>query len=175
MRHRILIALLCVATLAIYSTSCKIGYSFTGASLSPEIKTFFVDFFPNRARIVNPKLSQAFQEKLTDKFSNELGLTSQRNGGDIEFSGQIVRYETRPLGIETSSDGRDIAGQSRFTIGVRVKFVNNINHDQDFNQTFTAYEDFTASQSFASIEDEYVEVILEKIITDIFNKSAANW
>ncbi|QZT35723.1 hypothetical protein K5X82_10375 [Halosquirtibacter xylanolyticus] len=174
MKQRIAIIIACVITFSLYS-SCKIGYSFTGASLSPEVKTFFVDYFANRARIVNPKLSQEFNNKMNDKFSNELGLTSQRNGGDIEFSGQITRYETRPLGIETTSDGRDIAGQMRFTIGVRVKFVNNIDHDKDFNQTFTAYEDYTSSQNFASIEDEYVGVILDKIITDIFNKSAANW
>ncbi|QZE14263.1 hypothetical protein K4L44_17405 [Halosquirtibacter laminarini] len=174
MKKHILVSLACIIAFAIYS-SCKIGYSFTGASLSPDIKTFFVDYFPNRARIVNPQLSQQFQDKLTDKFSNELGLTSQRSSGDIEFTGQIVQYETRPLGIETTSDGRDIAGQSRFTIGVRVKFVNTQDHEKDFNQTFTAYEDYSANQSFASIESEYVGVILDKIITDIFNKSAANW
>ena len=57
-----------IVVLATVVTACKIGYSFTGAQISPLIKTVFIDYFSNRARVVNPNLSQTFTEKMKDKF-----------------------------------------------------------------------------------------------------------
>ncbi len=48
-------------------SGCKVNYGFTGASVSHDIKTFSVKYFPNNAPIVNPSLSQTFTEKLKEK------------------------------------------------------------------------------------------------------------
>jgi len=154
---------------------CQIKYTLSGASISPEVKTVFIDFFRNRSKVVNPTLSQSFTEAMKDKFVNETGLTLNTDQGDLEFSGEITGYDIRPLSIQKSETGRDFASMNRLTITVKVIFVNNKDHDQDFNTTFSAYYDWDSSKSINQVENEAVQVINTQLIDDIFNKSVANW
>jgi len=173
---KIVAALATLLVLAVLVDSCKIGYSFTGASISPAVKSVFVDYFANRARVVNPMLSQTFSEAMKDKFVNETGLSMARDQGDLEFSGEITGYDVRPLSIQQSgTTGKDYASMNRLTISVKVVFTNNKDHLQDFNSTFTAYYDWESTQSLSSVENTAVEVIVAQLIDDIFNKSVANW
>ncbi len=159
----------------ILSSGCKIGYSLSGASISPEVKNVFVDYFRNRSKVINPTLSQSFTEAMKDKFVNETGLTLNTEQGDLEFSGEITGYDVRPLSVQKSDTGRDFASMNRLTITVKVIFVNNKDHDQDFNTSFSAYFDWDSSKPVSQIENEAVKIITEQLIEDIFNKSVANW
>ena len=161
--------------LALFVNACKISYSFTGASISPEVKTVFIDFFTNRARVVNPMLSQTFTEAMKDKFVNETGLSMERDQGDLEFGGEITGYDVRPLSIQQSDQGRDFASMNRLTVTVKVVFTNNKDHEQDFNTSFSAYYDWESTRSLNEVETDAVDVIVEQLIDDIFNKSVANW
>lgn len=164
----------CIVILTAFA-SCKITYSFSGASISPDVETVFIEYFPNRARVVNPTLSQTLTEGMKDKFVNETSLTLDRDEGDLEISGEITRYEIRPLSIQQSTEGRDFASQNRLTITIKVKFANNQDHEQDYNSTFSAYYDWDSSLSLNSVENEAIEAIVEQLVEDVFNKSVANW
>jgi hypothetical protein len=164
-----------ILILTIIVNACKINYSFTGASISPEVKTVFIDFFTNRARVVNPMLSQTFTEAMKDKFVNETGLSMEREQGDLEFAGEITGYEVRPLSIQQSEQGRDFASMNRLTVTVKVVFTNNKDHEQDFNTSFSAYYDWESTRSLNEVESSAVDVIVEQLVDDIFNKSVANW
>lgn len=164
-----------ILIITVVINACKIGYSFTGASISPDVKTVFIDFFTNRARVVNPMLSQTFTEKMKDKFVNETGLSMESQQGDLEFSGEITGYEVRPLSIQQSEQGRDFASMNRLTVTVKVVFTNNKNHEQDFNTSFSAYYDWESTRSLNEVESSAVDVIVEQLVDDIFNKSVANW
>jgi len=164
-----------ILIIAVVINACKIGYSFTGASISPEVKTVFIDFFTNRARVVNPMLSQTFTEAMKDKFVNETGLSMEPQQGDLEFSGEITGYEVRPLSVQQSDQGRDFASMNRLTVTIKVVFTNNKDHEQDFNTSFSAYYDWESTRSLNEVESAAVEVIVEQLIDDIFNKSVANW
>jgi hypothetical protein len=150
--------------------ACKINYSFTGASISPEIKTVSIEYFPNHALLVNPSLSQYFTEELKDRFVNQTNLELVTEDGDLQFSGEIVSYKTSPAAIQG-----DMASQTRLTIAIGVKFVNTKDDTQDFDKNFSSYTDFPSSQSLDEVEDEAVSEITEKIIDDIFNASVSNW
>ncbi|MFO7617685.1 MAG: LptE family protein [Bacteroidales bacterium] len=152
-------------------TSCKIQYSFTGASLTPEMKTVSVSFFPNRAPIVNPSLSQDFTEKLKDKFISQTSLQMISEGGDLHFEGEIRGYDTRPMAIT----GDERAALNRFSITIFVKFINEVDQTKNFESTFTAYEDFESDKGLDMVEGELIPLILEKIIEDIFNRAVVNW
>ena len=174
--NKISILVVSILALSVMIDGCKMSYSFTGASISPAVKTVFVDYFQNRARVVNPTLSQAFTEAMKDKFVNESGLSMGRDQGDLEFSGEITGYDIRPLSIQQSgSTGKDFASMNRLTITVKVVFVNNKDHTQDFNTSFSAYYDWESTQSLNSVESSAVEVIVTQLMDDIFNKSVANW
>ncbi len=167
----LILILFSVLLTAVVFTACKVSYSFTGASIAPNVKTFMVDFFPNRARLVNPNLSQLFTEGLQDKLVKQTSLNQITDGGDLEFSGQITDYDVKPMNI---SQG-DMAAQNRLTITVKVKFTNNKDHEQDWEKTFTAYEDFDSNSALSSVEDSLVPEIIKKLTDDIFNASIANW
>jgi len=151
--------------------SCKINYSFTGANLSPDIKTFTVYYFPNRARLVNPTLSQSFTEELRSKLQRQTSLNEVQDNGDLQFEGQITGYEVRPMSIQKG----DLAAQNRLTITVKLKYTNNKDPEQNFEQSFSAFEDFDSTSSLSNIEDSLVPEIIKKLTEDIFNATIANW
>lgn len=165
-----LILLTAVLSTTIF-TACKVSYSFTGASIAPNVKTFSVYYFPNRARLVNPNLSQQFTDGLQEKLIKQTSLNQISESGDLEFSGQVTDYDVKPMNI---GEG-DLAAQNRLTITIKVKFVNNKDHEQDWDKSFTAYEDFDSNQSLSAIEDSLVPEIIKKLTDDIFNASIANW
>ncbi len=171
MKRNTIFVLLSVAMLSIVFAACKISYSFTGASIAPTVKTFSVYYFPNRAKLVNPNLSQQFTDGLQEKLIKQTSLNQISENGDLEFNGQITEYDVRPMNIVQG----DLAAQNRLTISVKVKFTNNKDHEQDWDKTFTAYEDFDSNNSLSSVEDGLVPEIIKKLTDDIFNASVANW
>ena len=173
---KIFAGFLVILSLSAVLNGCKIGYSFTGASISPAVKSVFIDYFNNRARVINPTLSQNFTEAMKDKFVNETGLSMAREQGDLEFSGEITGYDVKPLSIQQSgTTGKDFASMNRLTITVKVVFTNNKDHAQDFNSSFSAYYDWESSQTLSAVESTAVGVIVPQLIDDIFNKSVASW
>lgn len=135
------------------------------------IKTFSVDYFPNRAKLINPNLSQQFTEALQDKLTKQTSYNLIPENGDLEFSGQITDYSVKPMNIQKG----DLAAQNRLTVSVKVKFTNNKYHEQDWEKSFSAYEDFDSNSSLGDVENQLVEEINKKLTDDIFNASIANW
>lgn len=152
-------------------SGCKVKYTFTGASISPLVKNYTVYDFPNRARLINPTLSNYFVEQLREKFTRQTSLNFVNDGGDLEFEGSITDYDVKPISVT----GTDVAAQNRLTIRIKVKFTNNIDPDNDFESDFSAYADFSSNMIISDVEDQLVEEIIKQIVDDIFNKSVANW
>lgn len=150
---------------------CTIRYSFTGASISPDVKSVSISPFPNLAPIVNPTLSASFTEQLKDRFMSQTSLNLVEAGGDLDFSGEIVDYQVVPTAIQ----GDETAAMNRFSVTIRVQFTNHKDEKASYNRSFSAYEDFSSSQAFQSVEQALVESILEKLVEDIFNAAVANW
>ena len=171
MKIRSLILLLTFVLATIIFVACKVGYSFTGSSIAPNVKTFSVYEFPNRARLVNPNLRQTFIDGLQDKLIKQTSLNQIKEYGDLEFSGQITEYDVKPMNIQQG----DLAALNRLTISVKVKYVNNKEHTQDWDKSFTEYEDFPSDKSLSAVEDDLVTLIVVKLTDDIFNASIANW
>jgi hypothetical protein len=160
-----------VFLLSVGFTSCKVSYSFTGANISADVKTFSVYYFPNRAKLINPTLSTDITEKLKDKMLKQTSLKETTENGDLVFEGQITDYEVRPMAIQKE----DVAAQNRLTVAVRLKYTNNKDHEQDFDRSFSAFEDFSSSMSLNDVESSIVPEIIEKLMEDIFNATIANW
>ena len=151
--------------------SCGV-YSFTGASISPDVKTVEISDFPNYAQLVNQSLEQTFTIGLQDLFLNQTNLSLVNNNGDLQFEGEITEYRVTP----SANTANSTAAQNRLTIAVKVRFYNNKDEDQNFEKTFSHYEDFDANKDLSgSFEDAIVNVILERIFENIFNEAVANW
>ncbi len=154
----------------ISSTSCGF-YSFTGASISPDVETVSIGDFPNVSGGGSAGLSQSFKEKLKDKFVSETDLTLVDRNGDIDFQGSIINWD-----IESKSPtGQETTAQNRLTIQVKVTYTNNVDDDKGWKRNFSQYADYKSTQNLSSIEDQLVEEINEKLVTDIFNAALVNW
>ena len=171
MQRKFLMAVVLATIVISISPSCKISYSFTGANLSPDVKTFAVYYFPNRARLVNPTLSQNFTEKLREKLQRQTSLNELTEDGDIEFEGQITGYDFRPMAVQKD----DLAAQTRLTVSIKLKYTNHKVPEDSFEKNFSAYEDFDSSIPISSAEEELVSAIIDKLTEDIFNATIANW
>jgi hypothetical protein len=171
MKKRVLYLVLVVLLAVSVAPSCKISYSFTGANLSADIKTFTVYYFPNRAKLVNPTLSQSFTEDLRSKLQRQTSLDEVQDNGDLQFEGQITGYEVRPMSIQKG----DLAAQNRLTITIKLKYTNSKDPEQNFEQNFSAFEDYNSISSLSDIEDSLVPEIIKKLTEDIFNATIANW
>jgi hypothetical protein len=152
-------------------SGCKVSYSFTGASISPQVKTLSVQYFQNRASLVQPGLSQYITDALIDKCRAQTNLKFTKEVGDVNFEGVITDYNTMPLTV--AADAR--AAMNRFTISVSVKFTNVVEPDLSYEQTFSRYEDYDSNRELSSVESELSQRIVELIIEDIFNRAFANW
>jgi lipopolysaccharide assembly LptE-like protein len=151
--------------------SCKVSYSFSGVNISQEVTSYTVQYFPNRAAVVQAQLSQEFTDALMDKIQSNTNLELSSSGGDVEFSGEITRYETRPTAITSE----ETAARNRLTIAVRVIYTNFIDPELDYDTSFSRYEDYDASLNLTDVEDKLIELILENLIEDIFNRAFVSW
>ena len=150
--------------------SCGI-YSFNGASIPKNTKTVSVDYFINSAPTKQPTLSQVLSEKLKDFFTTQTNLIIAQNNGDLNFKGEIIKYEIKPIAIQSN----ETAGQNRLTISIKVNFKNSYDNEFDFEHTFSRYRDYESSQNFSEIESLLIEEISTELIEDIFNKAVVNW
>lgn len=161
-----------VAALIFTFNSCKINYSFTGASIAPEVKSIRITNFPNNAPLVHPTLAQDFTDALRNKFQSQTSLNIVTKGGDLVIEGEITDYNTRPTAIQAD----DIAAQNRLTVTVKVTFTNNNDDSQSFtNQSFSRYQDYPSNLDFNSVQDSYLPQIIDYLVEDIFNKAVVNW
>lgn len=146
-------------------------YSFTGASISPDIKTISIQQFPNLAMLVQPTLSQSFTMTLRDKFASQTNLNVLQNNGDLNIEGEITGYTNQPVAIQ----GNQQAALNRLTITVKVRFTNKKNNKQDFESTFTRYCDYSSQSNLSAVENDLIKEINTDLVEDIFNKAVVNW
>ncbi len=153
-------------------TGCKsCGYSLSGINIPPDVKSISVQFFPNKAALVNPQLSQKFTEQLKDKFLKETSLTLINTNGDFRLSGEITHYSMEPVAI-TANTG---TAKNKFTMTVRVIFECPLHKDMNFNEEVTRFTQFDATQNFQAVENALSEELSKQIIQEVFNKVALKW
>jgi hypothetical protein len=153
-------------------------YSFTGASLSPEVKTITIQNFYNDSGGGPPNMSQLFTESIKDYYQQNTNLSLVDDNGDLLLEGSITRYDFTPVAPRASGSNEvaDVASLMRLTITVNASYVNTTDDEFNFdNRSFSFFADFNAEQDPSAVEDQLIEEIFDQIIFDIFNASVANW
>ena len=147
-------------------------YSFTGASIPPNAQSVSIAFFQNKAKLIEPTLSQTITDGLRDKFSSQTSLDVINEEGDLHLEGFISDYNTKPQAIQ----GDQTAALNRLTITVKVTYINSMDDSKSFKDaSFSRYEDYSAEKSLEEVKDELIVSITEVIIDDIFNRAVVNW
>ena len=152
--------------------SFSVKYSLTGASISPETKTFQVNYFQNNSPLIEPGIDRDFTNKLIDLLINQTSLDLVKSNGDLLYEGEIVEYRISP----TTATANNTAAQNRLTIGVNVRFIDKSDDEAEFEKRFSFYYDYPgSSQLIGSQKDTAIDEIFERITQDVFNASLAKW
>ena len=162
--------ILFMIVLAVLVTACGV-YSFTGASIPPGAKTISVQYFPNKASLVEPTLSSIFTNALRDKFTSQTNLRMVEKNGDLALEGEIIDYKTTPVAIQADQT----SALNRLTITVNVRFTNKLEPKKDFESQFSQFVDYPSTQNLSEVKDDLLKQIVEDLADNIFNKSVVNW
>ena len=161
-----------VVGLAMLLTACSVSYKFNGASIDySKTKTIQIADFPIRSSYVWGPMGPIFNNELKDLFGKRTRLQQVKRNGDLKIEGEITRYEQPNKAV--SSDG--YSAMTELSMTVNVRFTNNTNHNEDFEQQFTARASFPSTQSLNSVQEELVTQMVKDICSQIFNATVANW
>jgi hypothetical protein len=170
--------------MVMFFTSCAYKLSLNGASIPLDLKTIDIQFFENNAQLAVPTLSQQFTEALKNRIRSQTSIAIVRGETDAVISGAITGYSIAPVSIEaTNNNTAPIAGASRLTITVQVKYIKYLYKDGkrtsdadkilSFEESFSKSRDFTGDIS--SQEQGLIQDINKQLTDDIFNRAFANW
>ena len=151
-------------------SSCSASYSFTGTSVG-EAKTISIETVTNRAPLSPPTYTQTFTEDLKENFLRQTNLDLVKTNGDLQLSGFIQRYTAGPI----ATTGAETTSQNRLTVTVQMKFVNQLDPSQNFDKSFTRFEDYSSQVSLSSVQNELFSLITEQLAQDIIQASIGNW
>ncbi len=166
-----ILLLVCSVSLPLL-TSCSVSYKFTGTSLNyDKVKSISVDKFPIRSSYVWAPMESMFYNTLVDEYSKKTKLSVIKRGGDLQVSGEIVEYSQTNKSV--AADG--YSAQTQLKVTVNVRFVNNSNHSEDFEQRFSSTADYDSSQQLTQVQEMLVQEIINEIVDQIFNATVANW
>lgn len=161
-----------VCVLALTVASCSVSYKFNMSSIDyTKVKTIQIADFPIRSSYVWGPMGPMFNNKLKEQFADHTKLSQVKRNGDLKIEGEITNYSQRNKSV--SAEG--YSAQTELSITVNVRFTNNTNHQEDFEQQFTATASYETTQSLASVQEQLVTEMIDDIVDQIFNATVANW
>ena len=162
-----LVGLVCV----VYSCRISLGLAPISSIDYSKVKTITIAEFPNRAEYVYAPMTTEFNQKLKDMFIQQTRLQLVNANGDLEIDGEITGYNQYNESV--AADG--YASKVKLTMTVNVRFVNNTNHEEDFEQQFSAFQTYDSSLLLTDVQDDLINKMIKDITEQIFNATVANW
>lgn len=152
--------------------ACSISYKFNGSSINyDKVKSIAIADFPIKSAYVYAPLGTRFNEELKDIFIRQTRLKMVNRDADLEISGEITGYNQYNQAVK--SDG--YSSETKLTITVNVRFTNNTNHEEDFEQQFSAFRNYDSSQMLTQVQDQLIAEMVKDIVEQVFNATVANW
>ena len=147
-------------------------YSFSGASLPPELDTVAVPPVESRASGGPADLDQRLTDALVERFADRtrLSLEPDEAEADMVVRATVERYTITPAAVT----GDEVAALNRVTLGVRVVVVARESDEELLAQTFTANADYAPAEGLAGEADAAARAI-EQIAQDAFTAATSDW
>ncbi len=161
---------LLIAFVTMTFATCKYGFKDV-SPIPPEIKTFSINAFENRARYVNPQFAPKLTEEMRQKVIN-LTRLRQVTGemGDYDISGYVSDYS-----VTTSGVANQQAGTNRLNVTFHLVFKNSQDAKKNFEADLTSNYDFDASLTLQQAEQQLGDKIVKNVSDAIFNRIFSNW
>lgn len=159
-----------------FACGVNVQYSFTGSSTNAQ--TISIGEFYNNADLGPANMGQSFTNELKNYFIQNTNLSVVTEEGELQMEGEITDFRLTPMAPTSTGDPNQInqAALTRLTISVRVTYVNTLDDKMSFkDKSFSFYKDFSNDLNFSDVEENFTREIFQRLITDIFNASVANW
>lgn len=161
-----------LAGLIVVAIACTVSYKFSGGNINyDKVKTISIADFPIKSDYVYAPLATKFNEDLKDIFIRQTRLQLVNHNADLEIDGEITGYNQYNQAV--SADG--FSSETKLTITVNVRFVNNTNHAEDFEQQFSAFRTYDSRELLTAVQDGLIAEMTKEITDQIFNATVANW
>lgn len=161
-----------LAGLMAVAIACTVSYKFSGGNINyDKVKTISIADFPIKSDYVYAPLATKFNEDLKDIFIRQTRLQLVNQNADLEIDGEITGYNQYNQAV--SADG--FSSETKLTITVNVRFVNNTNHAEDFEQQFSAFRTYDSRELLTAVQDGLIAEMTKEITDQIFNATVANW
>src|SRR5574344_2163272 len=152
--------------------ACSVSYKFNGSSINyDKIKTMMITDFPIRSDYVYAPLGTKFNEDLKDVFIRQTRLQMVKRNPDLSIEGEITGYNQYNEAVNSTG----YASKTKLTLTVNVRFVNNLNHTQNFEKQFTAFRTYDSTQLLTQVQHQLIAEMSKEITDQIFNATVANW
>ena len=106
-----------------------------------------------------------------EKVLQQTRLQLVNANGDLEIDGEITGYNQYNEAV--AADG--YSSKVKLTMTVNVRYVNNTNHEEDFEQQFSAFQTYDSSLLLTDVQDDLISKMIKDITEQIFNSTVANW
>lgn len=150
-------------------STCKYGFKDV-APLSPDIKTFRVNYLENKATYVNPQLSPQLTEKLKQKIINLTRLRPVQDDPDYDISGYVSQYYVLTQGVSNNT-----TTTNRLTVVFHLEFKNHKDEKKNISADITRLIDVPANLLPSQIDNQKTTNIVTDLSDEIFNKIFSNW
>ncbi|WP_018108613.1 LptE family protein [Bacteroides propionicifaciens] len=163
---------LLLSVFCLFLTACTISYKFNGSSINyDKVKTISIADFPIKSAYVYAPLGTKFNEDINDIFIRQTRLEIVNRDADLEIEGEITGYNQYNQAV--AADG--YSSETKLTLTVNVRFTNNTDHEQDFEQQFSAFRTYESTQMLTAVQDQLIAEMVKEITEQIFNATVANW
>jgi hypothetical protein len=98
-------------------------------------------------------------------------LVSVPRNGDLQIEGEITDYQLMQMAVSSAGESMD----TKLQITVNVRFKNTVNPSESFEERFSAFQVFSNTLTINQVQDELNKLIVDELISLIFNRTVANW
>jgi len=145
-------------------------YSFSG-SLAPHLKTVAVPLFDNKT--VEYGIAEDITDRVIEEFTRDNSLKiAERSDADILLEGSIIRIQDRADAGAYDSEER--VQDLKIYITVHVKATDQVKRTVMWDERLTQWGSFDPSNG-PDARGDGIQEALEKISTEILNKTVSGW
>jgi hypothetical protein len=168
-KKNLLLAFIIVIGLFSLKSTCRFGTK--DVSIPIDVKTFRVNIFQNKARIVNPLLAPRLSEKFRQKVTNQTRLRpTQANEPDWDINGQITDYSVTTSGVSAGQ-----TANNRLTVAFHISMVDRLDDKRSIEADISKSYEFNAAKSISEAEQGLLDEMVRTLSDEIFNRIFSNW
>lgn len=147
-------------------------YSFTGASLPPDMKTIAIPFFEDVSGFGEPGLREMITNELIKKFTEDISLeVADKKTSDTILEGTIISVRDEPVVIT----GTEKVNTRRISIAVKVSFTDLRIRKVLWEKSFSQWGDYNASEGGIANRQTGFSTAIDKLTEDILIATVSDW